>query len=565
MNSIGTPILTHITSTYLECTLHVAKYHCLLRLRSVVVNDDDTNNQSNREAKYVASPDISTLSAIPIQSKQTNTRIQNENDNIIRLLPKLFDIIHTKGRNINNTNNKKQHPSHELIRIAQSLEVQLKERLKDASDGAIANNNSMNMNDLSAANIQEEFLVRSEAVMCELLSAVQQQLQKEKSQSSISGGTDRNNSRKRKASSSSGQPSSTLSPPPLKYYSSLARQLSVLQSMTTVTAVSLHKQSSANSSSSGDENNTPADLTSLSVTCLDDQKRSHTWHAELYPSIVLTMDMPSEFVLEDKNIRLEKWWEDGTNTASNNTETLPRIQHHFEQALVKYQPLFNELDDLDAHLWILEPSLPARRCSVERRIALWEGGASMVIVLDPENARGVPVMTRFLGVTKATMLAAANASGDNNRDFVDWRTSFAEFVAEDNEQEDSKKKSQGKSEDKPANTKRWSEERSIRENLELWFGSPLPSPLAPSTDKSDFLVECGICYTHRLPTEEGSAEDGPLPEAKCSNPSCNRHYHESCLFEWLHSLPTAKISFDRLYGSCPYCTETLSVLLNNKR
>ena len=194
----------------------------------------------------------------------------------------------------------------------------------------------------------------------------------------------------------------------------------------------------------------------------------------------------------------------------------------------------------------------------------------MVIVLDPENATGVPVMTRFLGVTKATMLAAANASGDGNRgDVVDWRTTFAEFVAEDNEQEDAKKKSHGKSEattdDKLSNTKRWSEERSIRENLELWFGSPLPSPLAPSTDKSDFLVECGICYTHRLPTEDGSAEDGPLPEAKCSNPSCNRHYHESCLFEWLHSLPTAKISFDRLYGSCPYCTETLSVLLNNKR
>jgi len=504
----------------------------------------------------VANPDMSTLSAVPIQSKQTNTRIQNEENNIIRLLPKLFATTHTNGRNNNNTNNKKQHPSHELIRIAQSLEVQLKERLKDASDGAIANNNSMNMNNSSVASIQEEFLVRSEAVMCELLSAVQQQLRKEKSQSSISGGTDRNNSRKRKASS--GQSASSLSPPPLKYYSSLARQLSVLQSMATVTDVSLHKQSSANSSSSGDET-TPADLTSLSVTCLDDQKRSHTWHAELYPSIVLTMDMPSEFVLEDKNIRLDKWWEDG-NTIRSNTETLPRIQHHFEQALVKYQPLFNELDDLDAHLWILEPSLPARRCSVERRIALWEGGASMVIVLDPENARGVPVMTRFLGVTKATMLAAANASGENNsREVVDWRTSFATFVAEDNEQEDLKKKSHEN------NAKRWSEERSIRENLELWFGSPLPSPLVPSTDKSDFLVECGICYTHRLPTEDGSADDGPLPEAKCSNPSCNRHYHESCLFEWLHSLPTAKISFDRLYGSCPYCTETLSVLLNNKR
>ena len=114
------------------------------------------------------------------------------------------------------------------------------------------------------------------------------------------------------------------------------------------------------------------------------------------------------------------------------------------------------------------------------------------------------------------------------------------------------------------NQKLWSEERSIRENLELWFGTPLPSPLAPTTEKSDFLVECGICYTHRLPIEEEDesnevGDEGPLPEAKCSNSNCNRHYHESCLFEWLHSLPTARVSFDRIFGSCPYCCEAVSV------
>lgn len=206
----------------------------------------------------------------------------------------------------------------------------------------------------------------------------------------------------------------------------------------------------------------------------------------------------------------------------------------------------------------------------------------MVIVLDPENPRGVPVLVRFLGVTMATMTAAANAvvaaNGNQSEDagtVVDWRTSFAEFVAEDNEQLDAKKRSQSKTikglksdineeSTMTNNQKRWSEERSIRENLELWFGTPLPSPLAPTTEKSDFLVECGICYTHRLPVEEDGesadgGEDGPLPEAKCSNSNCNRHYHESCLFEWLHSLPTARVSFDRIFGSCPYCCEAVSV------
>ena len=222
----------------------------------------------------------------------------------------------------------------------------------------------------------------------ELLSAVQQQIRKEK----YSGGGSGRNNRKRKASgqisTSNNNVHTTTSNVPLKYYSSLIRQLNVLESMHNVTEISLHKDTTASSSSSADDDTTtPAELTSVSVTCLDENKRSHTWHAELYPSIVLTMDMPAEFVLEVKNIRLEKWWEEdmvggggaAVDTISRNNNNaqavakgaLPRIQHHFEQALQKYQLLFNELDDLDSHLWILEPSLPARRTSVERRIALW--------------------------------------------------------------------------------------------------------------------------------------------------------------------------------------------------
>ena len=197
----------------------------------------------------------------------------------------------------------------------------------------------------------------------------------------------------------------------------------------------------------------------------------------------------------------------------------------------------------------------------------------MVIALDPENARGVPIMVRFLGVTLATMKAAAVVNSrisavatsasevvnvERTKEFVDWRTSFSEFVSLGDGRN-------GKSEEPDCATKYWSEKRSIRENLEVWFGSPLPSPLSPSTEISDFLVECGICYTHRLPTidSNGNTEDGPLPEAKCSNPSCNRHYHESCLFEWLHSLPTARVSFDRMFGSCMYCCEPVSVKILN--
>lgn len=536
----------------------------------------------------MAMTDISTLSVIPIRADRMNMhssgdqslgREKSNDDAMIRLLPKLFNATFDNKSesdnnkaydNENSSLTQSIHPSRELVRITHALEVQLKERLRDASDGAMQRSDDRKADELtqlSSSEIQEEFLLRSEAILHELLSAVQQQLRKEQSQRS--GGGNRQN-KKRKAPGQATNNGSSLASPPLNYYSALVRQLQVLHVQPNVTDISLHK----NTSNDTNGNSNAADLTTVSITCLDGNTRSHTWHAELYPSIVLTMDLPSEFALEDTSIRLEKWWEqDGADTTNNSQSVgLPRIHHHFEQALHKYQPLFDELDDLDSHLWILEPSLPARRCSVERRIALWEGGASMVIVLDPENVRGIPVMVRFLGVTMATMTAAANAAaagqggdGSSAGGVVDWRTSFADFVAEDGGGEDKKHNSskQSLSDKEPTKHKRWSEERSIRENLELWFGSPLPSPLSPSTDKSDFLVECGICYTHRLPTEDSTTEEGPLPEAKCSNASCNRHYHESCLFEWLHALPTARVSFDRIFGSCPYCCESVSVKILN--
>ena len=203
-------------------------------------------------------------------------------------------------------------------------------------------------------------------------------------------------------------------------------------------------------------------------------------------------------------------------------------------------------------------------------------------MLDVDNARGVPLMVRFLGLTLSAMKAHAvekekkmmmaggkTTSGGEDGDVVvvDWRTSFAEFISEEEEEEDNEQDSTNR-------IIRWSEERSVRENLQLWFGSPLPSPLSESTDneKSDFLVECGICYTHRLPIEDDDTDgatttttekEGPLPEAKCTGTNCNRHYHESCLFEWLHSLPTARVSFDRIFGTCPYCCEGISVKVMN--
>ena len=528
-----------------------------------------------------------------------------DQESTIHLLPKL---LHSSDKSDEATSDDgrqadikgcKHHPCYDLIRICHNLQVQLKERLQDASDGAITTNNNSNNSDNHDNGTIEDFLIRSEAIFYELLSAVKQQARREETTTryhTMNSNDRQNGTRKRARVSSStsaaSAPSSLSSisvPPPLEYYHALLLQLRTLQNMPNVIDVTLHKDNNKSNTNNNDTTTTAGttDLTRVSITCIDNKKRSHTWHAELYPTIVLTVDLPTEFALEDITVRGganaskrtdKKWWVNNMNPMDHHSDDpssfqkqqlLPRIQQHFEQTINNYQPLFDELDDLDSNLWILEPTLPARRSCVERRIALWEGGASVVIVLDHEKPRGVPIMVRFLGVTKATIKAV----GGGGSSVADWRASFAEFVAEEGEVEEGKKSAGEETQKQIADVstsdkKRWSEERSIRANLELWLGSPLPSPL--STEKSDYLVECGICYSHRLPvlSEEDenntNDEEGPLPEEKCSNANCNRYYHESCLFEWLHSLPTARVSFDRIFGSCPYCCEGVSVKVLNR-
>ena len=498
-------ILSDITANQLECTAHCPEYQCMLRMKSVVTSPDSA----------VGVPDVFSLCAIPIMSNEDMVAAGYlEGEIVAPLLPKNNDVVMNLELG--------HHPCSELLRIARHLEKQLHERLNDASNGVT---NNMSDEDVQPG-IYEEFLQSSEAVIKEFLAAIQQHLRKEQT------GARAMNSNNNTSTSTSSMSGATECPP-LTYYTALLKQLKELERWPNVTDINVHDSSK--------DNDEPTDIIRLSVTSTDREKRSHTWHAELYPSIVLTVDLPNDFVLVDNNLKVDKWWD-----GNDKKPVLPEIQRRFHRGVTMYQPLFDELDELDSYLWILEPSLPARRCSVERRIALWEGGASLVIVLDPEKPRAPPVLVRFVGLTAAAMKAAQNTIGDDwTKNGKDWSASFAQFVAE------------GDNED---SSQRWSERRSVKENLELWFGAPLPSPL--SSVKSDFLVECGICYTHRLPIEDvttnndPNSEEGALPEVKCT---CNRHYHESCLFEWLHSLPTAKNSFDRIFGSCPYCCETVSV------
>jgi hypothetical protein len=122
----------------------------------------------------------------------------------------------------------------------------------------------------------------------------------------------------------------------------------------------------------------------------------------------------------------------------------------------------------------------------------------------------------------------------------------------------------------------WNDAVSVRKNLECCLGVSLQvtsafSPTGRCDNESDMpemeelnsAKECGVCYTTELEGEDtglpGSYTE--LPSITCDNDCCNRTYHESCLQEWLESLPSSRVAFDTLLGECPYCQGPISTPL----
>lgn len=208
---------------------------------------------------------------------------------------------------------------------------------------------------------------------------------------------------------------------------------------------------------------------------------------------------------------------------------LVQLYSDFVSQVDKYQALWNELDHLDDNTLVLEPSTrPPCQSNSERRIAVTEG-TSVAVVLDPKCPRAKPKSVRWIGADTSHL-----------------RGRFNNYIA---------------GADQGAG---WSMNISVKENLQRGLGIELPtrSPTEEKPAEESTTLECSICYNHDLPTEEGRSE---FPEAVCDNGPCNRHYHETCLYEWLQSLPSSRKSFDRIIGTCPYCNEPISAkLLHNK-
>ena len=216
--------------------------------------------------------------------------------------------------------------------------------------------------------------------------------------------------------------------------------------------------------------------------------------------------------------------------------SLRHVAHHLDSEIKRYSELFQELEEIDSLTWVLEPSQPNFSTTI-RRLAI-EKSCSIVLELDAQNPRDICTMNFF---------------GPPNR-VNTFRISLNK------------------------NVHLWSKDRSVRENIQILLGFPLPSRETSTND--NLSEECGICYTYSIAASAGAVnsdtshehnshnhhtseiiktQSTSVPDQLCSNAKCCKVYHSSCLVEWLQSLASCKTSFGTIFGSCPYCQEAISV------
>ncbi|CAK4081464.1 unnamed protein product [Aphanomyces euteiches] len=191
--------------------------------------------------------------------------------------------------------------------------------------------------------------------------------------------------------------------------------------------------------------------------------------------------------------------------------TAPSLQHAIDQVQVhleKFQDFWAVLDDIDKKCCVLEPERPTRGCK-RRRLAVQPSISLQFQILDPLLPRALVDVVWF----------GNDAAVHPLRDRM------------------------------YANLSKWKASDSIRKNLERVLQMRFPS--AKTAVAAEALAqECGICYTHRL--------DDRIPDRVCESVNCARPFHDSCLVEWLQSIPTSRKSFGTIFGSCPYCREPIS-------
>ncbi|KAH9664097.1 e3 ubiquitin-protein ligase fancl [Citrus sinensis] len=209
------------------------------------------------------------------------------------------------------------------------------------------------------------------------------------------------------------------------------------------------------------------------------------------------------------------------------------------QHLEKLQEIWNILDEIDKSLWVIDLKNPSR-ANVCRQVNL---GYNCIIMLSIhiDDPSSLPEC-RFMG--SDPMVNSLRKT---------WQR----------------------------NSKRWNKDKPFVENVANLLETQLPRP--PEHENNYQQVECGICYAQFLPIdEELGAKSGGGTDYTCDNSSCSKAFHSVCLGDWLRSITTTRqgipiclpfvivtksweLSYDVLFGNCPYCSEPVAVKISIAR
>ncbi|MEE6474700.1 hypothetical protein FKM82_010462 [Ascaphus truei] len=183
--------------------------------------------------------------------------------------------------------------------------------------------------------------------------------------------------------------------------------------------------------------------------------------------------------------------------------SLQNIHNQLSATLESLKHFWDALDEIDEKTWVLEPEKPTRSATI-RRIAIGNN-VSVTIDVDPRHPTMLPECY-FLGADHVV---------NPLRDKLNY------------------------------NIHLWDPENGLLQNLKDVLEIEFPS--RSNLEKSDFSMDCGICYAYRL--------DSAIPDQVCDDPRCGQPFHQACLYEWLRGLPSSRQSFNIIYGECPYCSK----------
>ncbi|XP_072247616.1 E3 ubiquitin-protein ligase FANCL isoform X2 [Leuresthes tenuis] len=187
--------------------------------------------------------------------------------------------------------------------------------------------------------------------------------------------------------------------------------------------------------------------------------------------------------------------------------TLEQLHSQFLLILYSLTEFWDILDEIDSKIWILEPEKPSRSDTM-RRIAIGNN-ISIKVEVDPRHPKMLP---------ECCLLGAEHV-------VTPLRNKLN------------------------TNMHLWNPDSSVLHNLQDVLEIEFPSP--DTHEKSNFNVECGICYSYHF--------DTAISDQVCNNRHCGQPFHQACLYEWLKALPSSRQSFSIVFGECPYCSKPITV------